>query len=103
VDGLAMSSRNRYLNAADRERAELVPNAMQIGVDVANAGGDADDVVGAVNKFFDESDIDVDYVVVTNPDLGPAPAGGQARLIVAVRLGSVRLLDNTSIHLGARQ
>jgi len=103
VDGLAMSSRNRYLNAADRERAELVPTAMQIGVDVANAGGDADDVVVAVNKFFDESDIDVDYVVVTNPDLGPAPAGGQARLIVAVRLGSVRLLDNTSIHLGAHQ
>ena len=103
VDGLAMSSRNRYLAVAERERAELVPNAMKVGVDVANAGGDADAVVVAVEKFFDDSGIDVDYVVVTNPDLGPAPVGGEARLIVAVRLGSVRLLDNTSIQLGARQ
>jgi len=101
-DGLAMSSRNRYLDPAAREKAELVPRGMEAGISVAATGGSGDDVMSRVQTFFAEREIDVDYVVVTNPELGPAPESGEGRLIVAVRVGSVRLLDNCSIHLGVR-
>jgi len=102
VDGLAMSSRNRYLSEHDRVQADVVPKAMKVGADVADAGGSAGDIVTSVEKVFTASGIDVDYIAVTDPDLGAAPISGEARLIVAVRVGSVRLLDNTSLQLGAR-
>ena len=102
VDGLAMSSRNRYLSGHDRVQADVVPKAMKVGADVADAGGSAGDIVTSVEKVFTASGIDVDYIAVTDPDLGTAPISGEARLIVAVRVGSVRLLDNTSLQLGAR-
>ena len=100
-DGVAMSSRNRYLAPADRARAELVPRAITMGVAVADAGGNSDDVVAEVQRFFEEQHIDVDYVVVTDTELGPAPMTGEGRLVVAVRIGSVRLLDNSPLQLGA--
>jgi pantoate--beta-alanine ligase len=100
-DGLAMSSRNRYLDSADRGQAELVPRAISAGSAVAQGGGSSDDVIDEVQRFFAEHLIEVDYVVVTDPELGPAPVTGEGRLVVAVRVGSVRLLDNSPIQLGA--
>ena len=43
--------------------------------------------------------IDVDYLEVRDPELGPAPLHGPARLLVAARLGTTRLLDNVAIEI----
>ena len=101
ADGLAMSSRNRFLSVEERFLATIMPNAIDTGVRTADAGGTCTEVIAEVTKAL--STVEYDYVVVTDPELGPAPATGPARLIIAARIGPVRLLDNTSIHLGVRQ
>jgi pantoate--beta-alanine ligase len=100
ADGLAMSSRNRYLSAEERKLAEVVPRALLAGVEAAQSGGTSEDVVAEVRRVL--LGVECDYVVVTDPDLGAAPDRGPARLIIAARIGPVRLLDNAPIHLGAR-
>ena len=42
----------------------------------------------------------VDYLALTDPVLGPAPATGPARLLVAAKVGTTRLIDNVPLHLG---
>jgi pantoate--beta-alanine ligase len=95
-DGLAMSSRNRYLNAAERELAGVLSAALLAGTHAAAAGADAAlQAAGAVLSAVPA--IDVDYLEVRDSLLGPAPAG---RLLVAARLGKTRLLDNVAIDIG---
>ena len=46
------------------------------------------------------SGIDLDYLAITDPELGPAPAAGEARILVAARVGSTRLIDNLAATVG---
>ncbi len=98
ADGLAMSSRNRYLTDAERERAAAISAALRAGVAAGEAGAPA--VLDAAAKVLAEAGIVADYLELTDPDLGPAKAGA-ARLLVAARVGKPRLLDNTFLTLGA--
>jgi pantoate--beta-alanine ligase len=101
-DGLALSSRNSYLSDTDRHLALAVPRALDIGAHTAREGGTARDVVSDVQTFLDGmTDLVTDYAVVTDPELGAPPEQGEARLLLAVRVGSVRLLDNTRLVLGS--
>jgi pantoate--beta-alanine ligase len=102
-DGLALSSRNGYLSESERQLAVAVPQSLEVGATEARRGGSPRDVVSAVQSFLDDHpDLVTDYAVVTGMDLGAPPEEGEARLLVAVRVGSVRLLDNARIVLGER-
>lgn len=99
TDGLAMSSRNRYLDPAQRELASTLSAALLAGKHAAPAGAQAAlDAARAVLSAV--SAIDVDYLQLRDPALGPAPSHGPARLLVAARLGTTRLLDNIAINIG---
>ncbi|MDA3641270.1 pantoate--beta-alanine ligase [Mycobacterium xenopi] len=98
-DGLAMSSRNRYLDPAQREAAATLSAALLAGRHAASAGASA--AVDAARAVLDAVPaIDVDYLQVRDPALGPAPTHGPARLLVAARVGKTRLLDNVAIEIG---
>ena len=97
-DGLAMSSRNRYLTPDEREQACALSSALLAGMYAAGGGPAA--VVDAARAVLDEVPaISIDYLELRDPWLEPAPAVGPARLLVAARLGSTRLLDNIGIEL----
>ncbi|MGY4709733.1 pantoate--beta-alanine ligase [Mycolicibacterium sp. CBM1] len=97
-DGLAMSSRNRYLNNEEREQAVALSSALLAGMYGASGGAAA--ALDAARAVLDEVPaIEVDYLEVRGPQLEPAPAYGPARMLVTARLGTTRLLDNIAIDL----
>ena len=96
-DGLAMSSRNRYLSADARERAAAIPRALAEGQAAAARGTEA--VREAAQGVLDSEGIDIDYVVVADTDLGEPPNDGRARILIAVRIDDVRLIDNAEVAL----
>ncbi|MEV0344065.1 pantoate--beta-alanine ligase [Nocardia sp. NPDC050713] len=99
-DGLALSSRNRYLDPAQREAALALSAALSAG---RHAGGlGADGVLAAARAVLDAATgVDVDYLELRSSTLGPVPASGNARLLVAAKVGATRLIDNIAVTLGA--
>ena len=112
ADGLATSSRNRYLSAADRALALALPRALRAGQDRAAAGdaGSAGSVgsvavLAAVREVLSgEPGLAVDYVAVVDPQTfavaGPGHTG-PARIIAAATAGGTRLIDNMPVVLTA--
>jgi pantoate--beta-alanine ligase len=101
ADGLAMSSRNRFLDPAGRNDAAALSAALLAGAHAAADGAEAavaaaGAVVAAVPR------IDVDYLQARDRALGPPPEAGPGRLLVAAQVGATRLLDNVAITIGAR-
>ena len=99
ADGLAMSSRNRYLSADERTDAAALSAALRSGVAAGPDGADA--VLAAAQAVLAEAGVAPDYIALTDPELGPARSGQEARLLVAARIGTPRLIDNTALTLGA--
>lgn len=97
-DGLAMSSRNRYLNPEEREQASALSSALLAGMYAAGGGPAA--VLDAARAVIDEVPaIVTDYLELRGPWLEHAPTAGPARLLIAARLGATRLLDNIAVEL----
>ncbi|MGH2454663.1 MAG: pantoate--beta-alanine ligase [Candidatus Limnocylindria bacterium] len=87
ADGLASSSRNTYLSAADREVALALPRALQAGLAAHLAGGDPEATARAA--LGAEPRLSLEYVALADLD-GPT-------LAAAVRVGGTRLIDNVRI------
>ncbi len=95
-DGLALSSRNRFLSEAERIRAALLHATLTRTARSVAGGRDAHAALTAARATLTDAGFGVDYfALVDGPTLTEiaAPRPG-ARLIAAARLGSVRLLDN---------
>ncbi len=105
ADGLATSSRNRYLSAADRAVALALPRALLAGQARAAEGGDAGAVLASAQDVLRaEPALTVDYVAVVDPGtFGPVGTRqpGPALLVAAARAGGTRLIDNMPVVLTA--
>ncbi|EHK87359.1 pantoate--beta-alanine ligase [Saccharomonospora azurea SZMC 14600] len=99
-DGLALSSRNAYLTPEQRESAVALSAALVAG---AHAGGQGPQAVleAARSTLAARPEVVVDYLELRDTELGPPPDDGQARLLVAARVGDTRLIDNVGLLLGA--
>ncbi len=101
-DSLALSSRNKYLDTESRAAALVIPAAIRVAQDRAAAGDAEVAVLAAANAVLAVSGVDVEYLVATDPAMGPAPDHGEARVIIAAYVAGTRLLDNGRIDLRAR-
>ena len=97
-DGLALSSRNVYLSADERARAATLSRALREGAAVSAYGPEAV-LTRAADVLAAEPALQVEYLELRDPELGPTPEVGRARLLVAARLGTTRLIDNVQVQL----
>jgi pantoate--beta-alanine ligase len=98
ADGLALSSRNRYLSTKEREQALVLHRALGKMEEVAASGerSSAKLIEAARGVFADEPDVRVDYIEVVDPDTleDVADVQGVALVAVAAFVGATRLIDN---------
>ena len=98
ADGIAMSSRNVYLNAADRKKAGVLYRALQKVKSQYDAGErDAAKLIAAAKRVFaEEPEVRLEYVEIVNPNTLEAARDFARPVLVAVaaRVGSTRLIDN---------
>ena len=103
-DGLALSSRNRYLDPEERLEAVHLSRALFAAQEEARYGVHAA-LDAARAELRRAKAVDLDYLVITAADLGDLPAqvpdGTEARILVAARVGATRLIDNLSLTIGA--
>ena len=103
-DGLALSSRNRYLDDEQRHEAVVLSRTLQAAREVAEYGSAV--ALGAARAELRTSKVvDLDYLVITAPDLtdlpDEVPPGTEARILIAARVGPTRLIDNLPLILGS--
>jgi len=97
-DGLALSSRNRYLEGDLRWRAAAIARTLFAARNAARHGADV--AIGAArHELRHARGVDLEYLELTGPDLGPTPESGPARLLIAARVGPARLIDNLALEL----
>ena len=102
-DGLAMSSRNRYLSPAERRQALVLWESLSLAQSLVRQGqrSAAAIVAGMRQAIARVPQAKIDYVALVDPDtLEPvATVAGRAVALVAVRIGATRLIDNVVIEV----
>ena len=96
ADGLAMSSRNQYLTAAERAVAPLIHRTLQAMREALRAGATRAQVEADAEATLRQAGFVPDYAVVRRPDF-TQPEDGEAGprvALIAARLGRTRLIDN---------
>lgn len=107
TDGVALSSRNQYLSADERVSARALYRALTVAGQAATAGAPPALILAAAHQVLDvEPGVDVDYVaLVDDTTFQPVESVTEpvaARLLVAARVGTTRLIDNAPMTLGTR-
>jgi pantoate--beta-alanine ligase len=99
-DGLALSSRNRYLSAAERATAPRLHAALEACAEAIRAGADPAKAAAEAGTALAGAGFAIDYVEARHAEsLAPVetPAHGPLRVLAAVRLGRTRLIDNVAV------
>ena len=99
--GLALSSRNRFLDAKEHQAARVLSTALEAAASSADRGIDAV-IAAAQSVLMGENLVELDYLAVVNPaTFLPVDDDyrGPARVLIAARVGSTRLIDNERIRL----
>lgn len=101
ADGLAMSSRNRFLSPEDRATAPVLLRVMTKAAAAIASGGAVAEALGAGLETLRDHGFAPDYLALVEAEtLKPLAArrqDGPMRLVAAARLGTVRLLDNIAV------
>jgi pantoate--beta-alanine ligase len=99
-DGLALSSRNRYLTAAERQTAPMLYRALKDAAAKIAAGAPAAEALEQGRKAAAQAGLQVDYFEARNADtLEPlrVSVDEPIRLLAAARIGTTRLIDNIAV------
>lgn len=97
-DGLAMSSRNQYLNSSERQGAAAIYRSLKKARSLfENGEKDTENLRSAISGVIEtEPYVQTEYISVIHPDtLEEVPVAGKGTVIaIAARIGSTRLIDN---------
>jgi pantoate--beta-alanine ligase len=101
-DGLASSSRNRYLGPEDRQRALVLYRSLTLAMELIAAGErDANTIRQHMHNLFDSTQgVSVDYATLVDPETLEEVMSiqGPTLAVVAARVGKARLIDNLMIR-----
>ena len=104
ADGLAMSSRNIFLNKQDRQKALTLHKALTVGVKSFQTGErNSSKLISKMSKVFDEENIQFDYLTIveatTFSDVDKLTSPGEYYFLTAAKIGVTRLIDNELVQV----
>ena len=100
-DGLALSSRNRYLSSEDRRRALTIPQALRLGEKLIQSGvRNSSRVKSRMQSMLKKMVDRIHYIAIVDPRTleDVKLIRGRVLLAVAVRISKTRLIDNVLVH-----
>ena len=97
-DGLALSSRNVYLDDPDRARAVALPRALGVAAKAIEKGDDVYEALATARESLIAAGFTIDYVELVDAEtLGSADPARERRLLAAAKIGATRLIDNLAV------
>ncbi|MBU3912139.1 MAG: pantoate--beta-alanine ligase [Candidatus Omnitrophica bacterium] len=101
-DGLAMSSRNAYLNPAERSQAPALYKSLRLARDLyKRKERDPEKIIAGMRKLIErEKHARIEYISIVDPEtlVGVKRISGKTLVALAVRIGKTRLIDNVVLN-----
>jgi pantoate--beta-alanine ligase len=103
-DGLALSSRNIYLDIEERQKAVALPRALGVAARAILSGTAADRALADAIATLEGAGFAVDYISLVDAETleNDPPANRRRQLVAAARIGNTRLIDNLAIEPAAQ-